>query len=590
MMHDRIALIVSVVMVSVCMSAVAGPAPRTKPVKNVVPDLLLPAEEHWNCFEPQQIPDFKIPKRFDPVLGTGMPVKILIWHTIGRNLFGTVTNSTGKDRDDSEREAMFKKGVSAINFFCMRPTEQVPPGGDPSDPTGLPLDSLTKIVIGNGTHDDVFANGWEEGIKWWADNVDGALGPLGASRPGKPAPVFMVNCDYEAAQTHGGDQSSANYLIVADYAMLERTRGYVAQMYLGPLNTLGHAPDSMYEGGDKTMAWFATTDDEVPERYRGKSIHGNSRFVACFEIVHSYESLLPEGHLTFDQHGDPFVTISHYGREPNVEHWAARVGGVTEVSHMHAKEGGHKLYPMLKTVLERFGAYTFSPERGQSDGTQRHIKEFGRYAITLPGPDGKDFQSTIGSEVMPCFETEAQMLLACFSGADGITYWGSAFRNDVVPRPREGNPQRGQRHDDPDSGNLDLESMNYVLKAFWRMSAKATLSNNRKLCFYDICDGTEEYLNWNTEVSYDGGKTFQKLRAVDWQYDQRTAVRAVVNRKKKAIFILAFQPYGAEQDKVVVRYTEHGAKFQQTLAVPPRKAMIYAFDLPGVKSEGNARK
>ena len=30
----------------------------------------------------------------------------------------------------------------------------------------------------------------------------------------------------------------------------------------------------------------------------------------------------------------------------------------------------------------------------------------------------------------------------------------------------EGNPRRGQKYNDPAYGNLDLESMNYVLKAF----------------------------------------------------------------------------------------------------------------------------
>ena len=176
------------------------------------------------------------------------------------------------------------------------------------------------------------------------------------------------------------------------------------------------------------------------------------------------------------------------------------------------------------------------------------------------------------------------MLLACFCGADGVTYWGSAFGNDIpAPRPRAGNPQRGQKHNNPAYGNLDLESMNYVLKAFWRMAQPVTLENGKRYSFYDICDGDEEYLNWNTQVSYDSGKTFSGARAIDWQFDKKTAVRAVVNRKKQVIFILAFQPYGVEQRRVLVKYEENGAKFRHAIDVPAKQAVIYAYELKGVK-------
>ena len=131
---------------------------------------------------------------------------------------------------------------------------------------------------------------------------------------------------------------------------------------------------------------------------------------------------------------------------------------------------------------------------------------------------------------------------------------------------------------------VDRVPMNYTLKAFWRMAQKVTLESGRKLSFYDICDGSEEYLNWNTKVSYDGGLSFPVTRALDWQLEKRTAVRAVVNLKKKAIFILAFQPYGVEQDKVMLTYNANGVTFKKTLAVPSGKVMIYAFDLSGVKA------
>jgi hypothetical protein len=414
--------------------------------------------------------------------------------------------------------------------------------------------------------------------------VDAPAPQLAPVRPGKPAPIFLTCCDYEGIYTSGDSQDAANHLIVGTYAMLDRTLGYASQMYMGPLNTLGHAPEDMYTGGSKTLAWFTPTDDKVPQKYRGKKIAGNPRIAACLEVVHSLESVMPDGYQTKDQNNKNFVVLNHFGKNPNTEHWAARVGGNIECSYQYTKAGGQRLFPMLKTVLERYGAYTFSPERGDKDGTKRYIKEFGRYGITLQGPNNTEFMSTIGSEVMPCFETEAQMLLACFCGADGITYWGSAFGTDIPgQRPRQGNPQRGQKYNDPAYGNLDLESMNYVLKAFWRMGQKVALENGKYYSFYDICDGNEEYLNWNTQVSYDDGKTFKGTRALDWQYEKKTAVRAVINRKKQVIFILAFQPYGVEKRQVIVRYNENGANFSHKIDVPAKKVVICAYELKGVK-------
>ena len=574
-------LTLAAVLLTLPWGLLAAPAPMTKAQPNLVPDLLLPPETQWNHFAPELIPDFTIPTRFDPVLGTNMPVKILIWHTVGRNLFRTVTNGTEKQMFDSERVAMLNKGVSVFNYNCMRPAvEHVPRGGNPSNSVGLPLNPLTQVVVGDGTHDVGDKGDWNKWIAWWERNVDAAAGPLGAARPGQPSPIYMTCADYEGTYTAGTDQNAANHLVVGTYAMLDRTLGYAGQMYLGPLNTLGYTPEDIYKGGHQTFAWFKPSNDKVPEKYQGKKMADNPRIPASFEIAFSYESLLPEGYQAKDQNNKDFFVVSHFGKNPNTEHWAARVGSHVECSYQYTKPGGQKLIPMLKTVLERYGAYQYSPERD----SKRWIKEFNRYGITQPGPNNTEFKSTIGSEFVAPFIAEAEMLLACFGGADGITYWGSAFGNDIpAPRPRQGNPQRGQKHNDPAYGNLDLESMNYVLKAFWRMAQKVTLENGKSYSFYDICDGREEYLNWNTQVSYDDGRTFAGVRAIDWQLDKKTAVRAVVNRKKQVIFILAFQPYGVEQSQVAVRYGEHGANFRQVIDVPARQVVIGAFELKGVQ-------
>ena len=127
-----------------------------------------------------------------------------------------------------------------------------------------------------------------------------------------------------------------------------------------------------------------------------------------------------------------------------------------------------------------------------------------------------------------------------------------------------------------------LPDTKYVLKALWRLAQPATLEDGRNLSFYDICDGSEEYLNWNGKVSYDGGKTFQQLRALDWQLQKKTAVRAVVNRKQAVIYIMAFQPYGVEQNQVIVRHDVDGCQFQKKLDVPQGTVVLQAYCLTGL--------
>lgn len=553
-----------------------APAPQTKPQPNTVPDLLLPPEEHWNCFEPDRIPDFAVPTRFDPVLGTNFPVKFLIWHNLGRGLFRTVTDGTEKAMFDSERVAMLNKGVGLLAYDKMRTTiEHVPHGGMITNSDRMPLNPLTQVVVGQGCGNDrEFKDDWNKWVEWWRWNVDSSAGPLAAVRPGKPSPICMTFTDYEATYAWGNSQDDANHLVTGMYAMLERTTGYAGQMYLGPLNTCGGLPEDVYQGGSKTIAWFSPTDDSVPEAYRGRKLEGNPRIVAGFEVSHYMETFLPEGFQAMDQKGEDFFVVTHFGKAPTAEHWAARVGGLTEGSYQYTKPAGQRLIAQLKVVCDRQSGYQY----GREEGRERWIQQYGRYANLLSGPDHTEYPSTIGTEPVSNFAAEAQMLLACFSGADGVNFWG-AGPHDPRPRPRAGNPQRGEKHDDPDYANVDFEPLNYTLKAFWRMAQKATLEDGRKVAFYDICDGTEEYLNWTGEVSYDGGRTFAGTRAIDWQYGKKTAVRMVVNKKKKVLFVLAFQPYGVEQDEVSIRYGSGARKLQKKIKVPKGKVVIQAFAL-----------
>jgi len=63
---------------------------------------------------------------------------------------------------------------------------------------------------------------------------------------------------------------------------------------------------------------------------------------------------------------------------------------------------------------------------------------------------------------------------------------------------------------------------------------------------------------------------------------KKTAVRAVENRTQGVIFIMAFQPYGVEQNQITMKYDVDGCKFEKTLDVPPGKVVLQAYCLVGL--------
>jgi len=556
---------------------------------NVAPDLILPAETLWNHFSPEFIPEFTIPEQFDPVIGSKVPVKTFIWHQPGRNMFQNGKETTDAERWENERKSMFRHGITSIVWTAKRPDDLLPRREGPLKTS--PLNPGTQLAVGLGTvNDDAFRSNWTSWIDWWQKSTSEYAGQLNTPQKDGKASIFLTLPDYESTYTHANDQQAANYLVVGNYAMLEKSAGYVGQMYLGPTNTLGIVTPELYTGGSKTHAWFNAADQSVPEAYRGKKIEGNPRIVAGLEVSHYYETWVPEGTVLKDQHNKDWIKITHFGKQPTAEHWAARVGGNIEAASQYTQQSRQKLLAQLKVTADRQSGFQYSPDFAQSH-EGKWIKEFNRYGAIHPGPNNTEFTGSIGSEVMPNFMAEAQIALAYFSGADGINFWGSSYSSEFHPSPRsKESPQRGEKHSDPKYGRVDREPYNYVLKALWRLNQKVTLENGEKISFFDICDGTEEYLNWHTNVSYDSEKTFKEARALDWQFEKLTAVRAVINRRKKVVFVMAFQPYGVEQKQVTFKLNEGMYLFKKSIAVPPGKVVICAYKAPGLSSASPVKK
>ncbi|MFC0182505.1 hypothetical protein ACFFJX_08010 [Pseudarcicella hirudinis] len=94
-----------------------------------------------------------------------------------------------------------------------------------------------------------------------------------------------------------------------------------------------------------------------------------------------------------------------------------------------------------------------------------------------------------------------------------------------------------------------------------------------------MLDANTEFLRWNTKVSYDSGSTFVQYKAPEWQINQKTAVRAIVNRPKNLIAIYAVQPYGVEQSSVIVKYDQNGYNWQRQIDVRAGVNELYIFKL-----------
>jgi hypothetical protein len=140
---------------------------------------------------------------------------------------------------------------------------------------------------------------------------------------------------------------------------------------------------------------------------------------------------------------------------------------------------------------------------------------------------------------------EGMAIFYWFTGAYGTIFWDD--HNELLPdQPTPTNPDlQGIGND------RNYSSYEHYLHGLWRLFKHHG----------DLFDGSEKYLNEETEVSYDNGRSWLKLNANQLKTTGYPFVRAIVNRDQ--ILIAATQPYaGPEQKRTVrVRYNQDGFKF-----------------------------
>lgn len=542
----------------------------------ILADFPLPVEDHWNNFRPDVIPDFEIPKKLDAKTGEVLPVKGIVWHAPYRNIFGA--------NDVEQLTKMFKKGFTAIN------ASKLPPyyAGMENLITGDRI-----VVDGNLARHGGERLPEEQSYEAFANFATACFGwaemyhiPKDSSNRYK---VFLTMVDYESSFTKLDNQEDANFHVVAFDAGVKRMTGRYMFMYASALNTFSFNQTRNYNGQARS-AWGVSADGSVPVELRGKSLASSNRNAGCVEISYSFETMLPQGYQAKDQNGNDWIMINHFGGEvngqtgyqsiPNTEHWATQLGLIEAVYAEH-RANGQELIAQIKPTNEKNDGFKYSAAHPEwQDG--KWIQEYNRYGIQyFVGTNS--YLGSVGSEYVPNFIAEGQVYLSYFCGARWLNWWSSAWSDTAVPRTKVGNNRRGNREDDKTYGNADLESYTYTMKAAYQLSRKIVVKNGGGVAysFYEICDGTEEYLLWNTKVIYPNSSSVQQLNAVAWQVNRRSPVRAVVNKNLNVVFVLAFQAYGAEDSTVTFVYNDDGANVLEVINIPANTYVIAAYALVG---------
>lgn len=571
---------------------------------NTVPDITIAPETYWNRFQPDLIDDFSVSESIDKKTGQMLPNKWFIWHAPYRNLF-----SSGSEVQQIAK--MLKKGVTAFNISKLPTyTEELA--------AIVPASKLVTETygLGSGSHPEE-AN--LDAFETWAKGGVSSASGYGAPFTNGKYDVLATISDYEGQNSHLSTRLSSHYYTVGLNAMANISKGRVGFQYGSTITSQNYYTSNLYNGSNNQ--WETIADNTVPTAYQGLSSASNNRIMSILEVSLAYETLLPEDTPVQDQNNIDWFRIKHFGRElsntfndgnlsgTNAQHWAANIGTGAEAIYRVSKtypNGGQDFLLQLKPSNETDNGFHYD-ERYWSDRGYKRANYVSRYGIVNEEDeyiDGvktgrkKEVIQPAGSEYIPNFIAEGQVALAYFSGAKGINWWSSDFTDVAIPKIKTGNSRRGARYDNVNWGNRDLECYTYTLKALWRLAQKVNLSNGDQYSFFDIADGTEIYSNESTKVIYptintntngiittttNTNKTISQIRALDWQILKHTPVRAVVNVRKKVVFVLAFQAYGVEDDLVTFIYNENGADINETFRVPIGKIVIKAFPFTNTK-------
>ena len=550
---------------------------------NTLVDRNIPVTAQWNYFNPDLIPDFEQDKNIDSKTGERLPNKWAIYHAPYKSLFGNTQSE--------QLTKMFKKGWTAINASKI--------GGAFAGMENII--TFDRIVVDGGfanTNGDAPEDASYDNFEAYAQTPFGYASTYNIPKDntGKWR-AFLSDIDYESKYTAMDSQLSANYHVVAFNSGLSITNGRYGFQYAGA-NNASYITNEIYNGSHNTI-WNVPADNTVKPQYQGKALSHNPRFVGRTEVSYYFEEFLPQDYQVKDQDGNNWFRLNHFGAvcatgcgqntPTNSDNWASHLGAFIEVNHKIHKTLNQDFIIQIKPVNERDNGFKYSEQNRAYYGNKR-ILEFNRYGTIQPNEGactGCTFVASMGSEYIPPFIAEAQVFLSYASGAKGISFWSSGFTDIAYPHDKATNQRSGARFDNVNTLNADLDSYIYTMKALWRMNQKVDLGNGKSYSFNEICDGSEIYLNELTKVVYPNSSEITQLRALDWQILRKTPVRAVVNVSKNVVFVVAFQAYASEQDRITFKLTDYGANISQVIDVPAGKVIVKAFPLNGNIAQNN---
>lgn len=537
------------------------------PITNEVPDMILVSETYWNHFNPDKIPDIIIPNRLDSITNKYVPNKWLIFNSFqGLSKFGATSVE--------QITQLFKKGFTHISNDAL-----------PIYETNLEnYVNGDKIVgISKTNVDDTLIN-----FKNFIKNSFNFSDTYKITKTGDKFNLFANFLQYQGRLNSADSQEATNFLVTGHYSALENTNGRFGYSTLSYDNSGGYITSDTYSRGN-LPSFIGYSDNTVETPYKNKSLKESTQLILGTIQTYYYETLLPQNYQVKDHTNNDWFTINHFGGEatntvgvgntPNSEHWASQIAGNAQNLYNRAKVFGQDVVITIKPTCDRGDTYLHSKSLSiYLNG--KYIKEYGQYKNLLYNiSNGEPYESNYETEVVSNFVAEGQVILAYFAGARGINFNSNYLTTILTPREKISNVKKGTRYDNVTVGNQDYDAYNYTMKAMWRLSKKITIASNITYSFFDICDGNEIYLNSETEISYNGGTTFIKQRALDWQINQTSPILCVVNLEKNVIAICALQAYAVEQNSAIIRYNKNGRTFQQSVLIPTDKISIYLFDL-----------
>ena len=162
---------------------------------------------------------------------------------------------------------------------------------------------------------------------------------------------------------------------------------------------------------------------------------------------------------------------------------------------------------------------------------------------------GPFYRSERASNPAPPAIAEGTAIFYWFTGAYGAVFWDDHV--ELTPdQPRPTDPAK------QDLGNDRVYACyEHYIHGLWRLFKHHG----------DLFNGQEQYLNQQTDCSFDGGRTWYKYNANQLKTRKLPFARAIVNGNQ--ILVAATMPYAApgQRTSLMVRYVDNGKQFYTTV-------------------------